>query len=110
MNKVLRRTIPHKILYAVDVFTMYINYIAIITMMIYSATHINYILLSTSIFALILTLTLRTIIAGKAFRQYGENIAWIKVIPYELSTFINDLIFRFKYLRSDKNDFTTHKI
>lgn len=110
MNKVLRRTIPHKLLYAVDVFTMYINYIAIITMMIYSATHINYILLSTSIFALILTLTLRTIIAGKAFRQYGENIAWIKVIPYELSIFMNDLIFRFKYLRSDKNDFTTHKI
>ena len=89
---------------------MYINYIAIITMMIYSATHINYILLSTSIFALILTLTLRTIIAKNVFRQYDENITWIKIIPYELSIFMSDLIYRLKYLRSDKNDFTTHKI
>ena len=70
----------------------------------------NYLLLSVSIFSLILTVVLRTIIAHKSFKQYKEHIICIKVIPYEISLLFHDLKFLFKYWTSNKNDFTTHKV
>ena len=110
MRKILNRSLSYKICYAMDLFMMYINYIAIIAMIIYSSIYKNYLLLSVSILALILTVILRTIIAKKSFKQYKEHISCIKVIPYEISLLFHDLRSLFKYLASDKNDFTTHKV
>lgn len=110
MNNILHRKLSYQACYIVDLLMMFINYIASIAILITSIISKDYLLVFVSAFTLILACILRTIIAKKAFKQYGEKIAWIRVIPYEISLLSHDLSFLFRYWSSNKNDFITHKI
>ena len=99
-----------KFLFFFDQTMMYLNYVAIILAIVYASFTQEWILLATAIIALIITITLRTIIARKALLRFGQDIASWKIIPYELRLAWTYLLAKIRYRKADKNDFISHKL
>lgn len=109
-KKHLKRSFIPKFLFFFDQTMMYLNYVAIILAIVYASFTQEWILLATAIIALIITITLRTIIARKALLRFGQNIASWKIIPYELRLAWTYLLAKIRYRKADKNDFISHKL
>lgn len=96
--------------YHLDLSMMYLNYAINCAAIIYSSLAMNMLLLSVSIFILVMTIVFRIIMAAKVFARFGEPMQKYKIIPFELVLSLYDMILKLKYLKSDKNDFITHKL
>ena len=110
IRKHFLRRLSFKFLYDIDLFLMYLNYAIIFSTIIYASLTLNMILMSVSLILLIMTIVLRVIIARNAIIRFGETMSVWKIIPYEFALLICNMILRLKYQKSDKRDYTTHKI
>ena len=110
VRKCLQRSFGIKALFTIDLTMMHLNYTLLLLSIVASAILHNWLVLAVASLALILTLVLRTMAAKKVYRQFGEQIASWKTVFYELYIVCHSLATNIRYTKSDKRDFTTHKL
>ena len=64
----------------------------------------------TAIVAFLITIIMRIIFARKTCNQFNEDIPFWKIIPFEISRCWRNLIWRIRYIFSDKYSFICHKV
>lgn len=104
--------------YRLDSILMHLNYLLIIGCACYGYRLMRqgngmtepWMLWGTAIAAFLITIILRMIIAKKACKQFNENIPFWKIIPFEISRCWRNLIWRIRYIFSDKYNFICHKV
>ena len=114
----LKRSFLYRLPIYSDQFAMHFNYLLIIAAVVYGTVILlrqsdnlqTLVLLGSATLAFLITITLRTIIAKKAFRQFGEDIPIWKIIPFEISTIWRYLWYWLKYKMADKYNFICHKV
>ncbi len=106
----LRRSWRHRLIYNIDQWAQHLNYLFILSSIIYSVLTEQWIITAAAALALILTLTLRIIIARRALTLFKEDISWWKIIPMEIGILWHHAGYLVRYHRADKNDFICHKI
>jgi len=109
-RKHLHRSVSHRILYSLDQTLMHLNYLFIIVAAVFSVVTERWLLTGVACMSLIVTVILRTAIARKTLRMFGENIPAIMAVLYEIGIFWHRIGYMLKYMRADKNDFISHKI
>lgn len=110
IRKHLDRSVGMNLLYNTDSALMHLNYIAIIMSGTFAAISQRWILLAVAAACLIFTIVCRTLFARRTFEKFDESISLWKVIPFELSMIWCSLSTCIRYAKSDKADFTTHKL
>lgn len=110
VRKYLERSFGIRALYNVDMTMMHLNYIVLVLAIVAASILQNWIVLAVASLALILTLVLRSMAAVKVYRQYGEHIACWKTVFFELYIVWHSLATNIRYAKSDKRDFSTHKL
>lgn len=109
-RKFLQRTAIHRLLYNLDIWLIYINFIAICSGFTYGIIVNDWIINIAAGVALLITVIVRIFFAHQVTMQFKENIALWKIIPYELSMIWHSFANRMRYSSADKNDFTSHKL
>lgn len=110
VRKYLERSFGIRALYNVDMTMMHLNYIVLVLAIVAASILQNWIVLAVASLALILTLVLRSMAAVKVYRQFGEQIACWKTVFFELYIVWHSLATNIRYAKSDKRDFSTHKL
>ena len=106
--------LPHRL----DTLLMHLNYLLIIGCACYGYWLMRqgngmtepWILWGTAIVAFLITIIMRIIFARKACKQFNEDVPFWKIIPFEISRFWRNLIWRIRYILSDKYNFICHKV
>ena len=70
----------------------------------------RWILLGAAVAALILTVVLRSLIGGKALKEFDIHFSAWKVVPLEINLLWHRVLTRMRYEYADKNDFISHKV
>lgn len=109
-RKYLNRSTPMRMLFNQDTILLHSSYLFIMAMMVYGGIFMNYTLLLTAVVSLLLTVILRARFAKRTLTYFLEDIVLWKVIPFEISMMWRNLSYRLRYVRADKNDFTSHKL
>ena len=99
-----------RILRAIDSWAMHLCYIACIAAAIYAGFTSRWILLGVSVFSLLLTMILRSLIGKKAIKEFKADIPAWKIPFLELGLSRNAFLTRMRYEYADKNDFLSHKV
>lgn len=110
VSKYLERSFGIRAMYNVDMTMMHLNYIVLVLAIVAASILQNWIVLAVASLALILTLVLRSMAAVKVYRQFGEHIACWKTVFFELYIVWHSLATNIRYAKSDKRDFSTHKL
>ncbi|WP_308270703.1 glycosyltransferase [Prevotella sp.] len=110
VRKYLERSFGIRALYNVDMTMMHLNYIVLVLAIVAASILQNWIVLAVASLALILTLVLRSMAAVKVYSQFGEHIACWKTVFFELYIVWHSLATNIRYAKSDKRDFSTHKL
>lgn len=110
VRKYLERSFGIRALYNVDMTMMHLNYIVLVLAIVAASILQNWIVLAVASLALILTLVLRSMAAVTVYRQFGEHIACWKTVFFELYIVWHSLATNIRYAKSDKRDFSTHKL
>ena len=84
--------------------------IADIISMVWSGLTFHWILLSTGLIAMLLSLSVRWITGRLAIRPFDNTISTVQLPFYELSLAWRSLYYRLRYLSANKSDFTSHKL
>jgi len=106
----LKRSAPRRLLCIADQALMHVTFLIGMAGIAWGAVAGNWIMLGVSLFAILLTSILRTIIMKKAMARFHEQIPSWKLLPYELTTVWRTLALMIRYRRADKYDFTSHKL
>ena len=106
----LARSCRQTLLYAADMCSMYINAAAIIAAALYSYVAGNIVVAAAALVALVITVVLRTVIAGRVAERFGAGIGRNSIVFHEAALLLNDIKYGILYRLADKNDFTSHKI
>ena len=109
-RKYLNRSTPMRMLFNLDTMLLHTSYLFILAMMVYGGVLMNYTLLLTAVVSLLLTVILRVRFAKRTLTYFLADIALWKVIPFEISMMWRNLSYHLRYVRADKNDFTSHKL
>ena len=106
----MQRSCRHRWLFNLDQIALHLNYLVIIAALAFSILTQRWVLTGIAGFALIATISLRIVIGRKALQQFQEDIPTWKIIPYEIRLLWSTMALKYKYMRSDKNDFISHKL
>ena len=110
IRKYLKRSTQQRLLFNTDMSLMYLNYIADIGAIIYAAICKNWIMLPTAIVCLIATVSLRMLFINRTCKHFEEEMPIWQTFFYELAIPWINMGNKIRYAKSDKHDFTTHKI
>lgn len=109
-RKHMLRSASHRILYGLDQVVMHLNYLLIIAAGVLSVLTERWIVTVAAATALMITMSLRTVIAVKTLRRFAEDIPSAMIVFYEIGVVWHRLGYMLRYCRADKNDFISHKI
>lgn len=109
-RKHLLRSIRHRLLHTAGTTAMHLNYLLIIVYAILSILTERWIITIATAAALIITVTLRTIIGKKAVNIFNANIPAWKIVPFEISMLWRHLYYIIRYKMANKYDFICHKL
>lgn len=99
-----------RMLRALDRWAQILNYFLILAAGIFAGLTHRWILLGAAVAALILTVVLRSLIGGKALKEFDIHISAWKVVPLEINLLWHRILTRMRYEYADKNDFISHKV
>ena len=99
-----------RMLRALDRWAQILNYFLILAAGIFAGLTHRWILLGAAVAALILTVVLRSLIGGKALKEFDIHISAWKVVPLEINLLWHRVLTRMRYEYADKNDFISHKV
>lgn len=97
-------------LYNTDMILMHANYVLLVAALVLSAIFQYWIVLAVAVAGLAATVAVRTVAAKRVYEAFGEDINGWKTVFYEISIVWHSWITKIRYAKSDKRDFTTHKL
>lgn len=106
----LRRNKRFRLIYNFDHCLFHLNYLAILSVLVFSILTTRWILTGVAAIMLILTIVIRSRMAKKVLKRSKTEIPIWKVVPYEISILWKTIKYFFWYLRTDKTEFSSHKI
>lgn len=106
----LRRNKRFRLIYNFDHCLFHLNYLAILSALVFSILTSRWILTGVAAIMLILTIVIRSRMAKKVLKRSKTDIPIWKVVPYEISILWKTIKYFFWYLRTDKTEFSSHKI
>ena len=106
----LRRNKRFRLIYNFDHCLFHLNYLAILSALVFSILTSRWILTGVATIMLILTIVIRSRMAKKVLKRSKTEIPIWKVVPYEISILGKTIKYFFWYLRTDKTEFSSHKI
>lgn len=106
----LRRNKRFRLIYNFDHCLFHLNYLAILSALVFSILTSRWILTGVATIMLILTIVIRSRMAKKVLKRSKTEMAIWKVVPYEISILWKTIKYFFWYLRTDKTEFSSHKI
>lgn len=106
----LRRNKRFRLIYNFDHCLFHLNYLAILSALVFSILTSRWILIGVAAIMLILTIVIRSRMAKKVLKRSKTEIPIWKVVPYEISILWKTIKYFFWYLRTDKTEFSSHKI
>ena len=106
----LRRNKRFRLIYNFDHCLFHLNYLAILSALVFSILTSRWILTGVAAIMLILTIVIRSRMAKKVLKRSKTEIPIWKVVPYEISVLWKTIKYFFWYLRTDKTEFSSHKI
>ena len=106
----LRRNKRFRLIYNFDHCMFHLNYLAILLALVFSILTSRWILTGVAAIMLILTIVIRSRMAKKVLKRSKTEIPIWKVVPYEISILWKTIKYFFWYLRTDKTEFSSHKI
>ena len=106
----LRRNKRFRLIYNFDHCLFHLNYLAILSAWVFSILTSRWILTGVATIMLILTIVIRSRMAKKVLKRSKTEIPIWKVVPYEISILWKTIKYFFWYLRTDKTEFSSHKI
>ena len=106
----LRRNKRFRLIYNFDHCLFHLNYLAILLALVFSILTSRWILTGVATIMLILTIVIRSRMAKKVLKRSKTVIPIWKVVPYEISILWKTIKYFFWYLRTDKTEFSSHKI
>ncbi len=109
-RKHLQRSLSHRLAFNTDQWALHFNWIAILAAITWGTLTQHWLIDIAAAVALIVTTTLRMLIAKKALALFDDHIALWKVVFYEIGLVWHNLIYKLRYAKTDKYDFICHKI
>ena len=109
-RKSLLRNYSMRLLMFADHLFPHLSLVASIGVLAVSILMQDWILTVCAAFALLLLVILRMIIAKKAIKRFDDNLPTFCLPLYEYGIIWRNLANKVRYWRSDKNDFTSHKL
>lgn len=109
-RKHLDRSFMHRFVFNMDQFALHVSYLLLFSIGIFGVLTDRWILFSTAILSLLITMSMRIVFMKKAFNQFDEPIAIWKLLPFEIRIIWNHAGNWLRYIGSDKTDFISHKI
>ena len=106
----LRRNKRFRLIYNFDHCLFHLNYLAILSALVFSILTSRWILTGVATIMLILTIVIRSRMVKKVLKRSKTEIPIWKVVPYEISILWKTIKYFFWYLRTDKTEFSSHKI
>lgn len=110
IRKFLNHSFSVRCAYNTDMLLEYVNIAVSLVACVLSALTHNWIVLAVSIIGMALTIAVRTISAKNIYRYFGEDISGWKTFFYEMGTIWHTLATKIRYIKSDKREFSTHKL
>ena len=99
-----------RFLFNIDNIMLYLNYIVAILCLVYGVIEERWLIVSVASANILLTVLLRILFAYKAIKVFNvDRPAW-RVIGFELMVPWRKIRSYFKYLKTDKYEFTSHKL
>ncbi len=108
-RKYLDRRFVHALLPTIDQVALHLNYLAEATALAWAIVTSNWVVVGAASIAILITLFTRTLIGRRALRDFGEDFAAIKIIPYEVALVWYRMSYTIRHRLANKLDFTTHK-
>jgi hypothetical protein len=108
-RKVLKRSLPHRLLFDADQICLHVSLLAIIGSSVYALLSQRYVIAAAAVLALILIWVFKTLWGHQAMKRFGERMPFMLIYPYEIATLWHNLSYRMRHALADKLDFTTHK-
>lgn len=105
----LLRGFRHRIIFNVDMFSLYVCLMAAVGSALYSIWFSEWIILPFAFIALVFPFVVRFLCAKRVIRHFDANIPSWKVIPFELYMALHNLKYILRYKFSDKYEFISHK-
>lgn len=99
-----------RLLHAADTWAMHLCYISCIVCALFAGFTSRWILLGVSVFALLLTMIIRSLNGKRAIKEFKADIPAWKIPFFELGLSRNAFLTRMRYEYADKNDFLSHKV
>lgn len=99
-----------RLMHTMDNMAMYVNYALIMVFAAYSFVSKNVFVGVVCVFALFITILLRTFIAAKVLKRFNARTGLWKTVFHELNLLVHGITYSIMYKLSDKNDFICHKI
>ncbi len=108
-RKYLLRMSSMRVLCFFDHFFPWLSLLVSVGVLVYALLFANWLPSALAVVALLVLFLGRMYIAGRAVRHFDDHLSFFLLPFYELRLIWSDLAYRLRYLRSDKNDFTSHK-
>ena len=99
-----------RFLFNMDNTMLYLNYIVVVLCLAYASIEQRWAILSLAALNLLLTILFRILFARKAIKVFNANIHAWRVIGFELMVPWRKMRSYFRYVKTDKYDFTSHKL
>lgn len=110
IRQYLNHSLATRMLFNCDMALMYINYVFLTACIALSAYSSKWLIVSAGALGFLATITIRLVLAQKAYNKFDVNIPVWKTIFFELAIVWHNIATRIRYSRTDKYDFTTHKL
>lgn len=101
----LHRKLNNSILFVFDNAVLHINYLAQLAAIVYSAITTNWMILSSALVSLLVTIAIRIVIANKILKMFEELIPLWRIPFMEIRVIWQYTAFMIRHAFSDKNDF-----
>lgn len=99
-----------RFLFNIDNIMLYLNYIVAILCLVYGVIEERWLIVSVASANTLLTVLLRILFAHKAIKVFNVELPAWRVIGFELMVPWRKIRSYFKYLKTDKYEFTSHKL
>lgn len=99
-----------RFLFNIDNIMLYLNYIVAILCLVYGVIEERWLIVSVASANILLTVLLRVLFAHKAIKVFNVDLPAWRVIGFELMVPWRKIRSYFKYLKTDKYEFTSHKL
>ncbi len=106
----MQRTFRHRLWACFDTFFLHLALIFSVCLTAIAAILADYVLLAMAQASLILLIAGRIFVSRRAIKAFRTDVSVWRILPLELSSVWHSLADRLRYLMTNRNDFTCHKL